>query len=181
MPARLRISRRIPNREQQSGHFRSPDRKHCGNAKRPLGGRFAVGRVTLLVGLGLELFPDPSRLPRALAQIVEFRPPDGTLALDLDRRDQRRIGLEGSFDPFAAGNLADDERRVEPPVSPRDHHSFVGLDALSLAFDHVDADDDRVTGGKGRNLPPQAGDLFLLEYLNQVRHSFLLPGNPVDP
>src|SRR5438309_1307656 len=86
----------------------------------------------------LELFADPGRLARAAAQVIELGAANVALALDLDAGDQRRIGLERALHALAAADLAHREAGVQPAVALADHHAFVGLDALALAFDHVD-------------------------------------------
>src|SRR5450759_2484151 len=78
------------------------------------------------------------------------------------------MGLEGTLDALAGRNLAHDERRIEPAVAPGDHHAFVGLDALAVAFYHVDVHHHRVTGLEIGNAFPEARDFFGFEFLYQV-------------
>ena len=97
-----------------------------------------------------ELFADARRLAGAVAQVVELGAAHVAVALHFDRRDQRRIGLERALHAFAAGDLAHGERRVEAAVALGDHHAFVGLHALALAFDDVDVDDRRCRRARSR-------------------------------
>src|SRR5882762_10429326 len=89
---------------------------------------------------------DARRLAGAIAQVVELRAAHVALALHLDRRDERRIGLEGALDALARGDLAHDERGVQAAVPLGDHHALEGLRALALALDDVDIDDHGVAG-----------------------------------
>ena len=98
-----------------------------------------------------QLFFDAGRLARALAQVVELGAPHVAAALDLDRGDQRAVGLERALDAFAARDLANDEARVEAAVALGDDDAFERLDALARAFDDVDADDDGVARRERRD------------------------------
>src|SRR6185295_2170713 len=91
-----------------------------------------------------ELFLDPRRLARAAAQVVQLRAAHVAAALDLDRCDQRAVGLERALDTLAARDLANDEARVQAAIALRDHDALECLDALARAFDDVDADDHGV-------------------------------------
>src|SRR5688572_1367150 len=106
------------------------------------------GRSALRAGgfVAADALADARRLARALAQVVELRAPHFALALDLDRGDQRRVGLEGALDALARRDLAHDERRVQAAVALGDHHALERLHALPLALDHVHVDDHRVAG-----------------------------------
>jgi hypothetical protein len=57
---------------------------------------------------------------------------------------------------------------VQAAIALGDHDAFVGLHALAAAFDDVDADDHRVAGGELGDGLAQAGNLFLLEGLDQI-------------
>src|SRR3972149_11653338 len=76
--------------------------------------------------------------------------------------------LESAFDALAGGDLAHDERGIEPAVALGDHHAFVGLDALAVALDHVDVHHHRVAGLEIWNGFSEARDLFGFEFLYQV-------------
>src|SRR4051794_3061688 len=89
-----------------------------------------------------QLLADPRRLAGAATQVIELGAAHVAAALHLDRRDHRRIGLERALHAFAAGDLAHREAGVEAAVALADDDAFVGLDALALAFDHRDVDDD---------------------------------------
>src|SRR5688572_7131475 len=128
-----------------------------GGAARGGAGIFAADALT-----------DARRLARALAQVIELRAPHLALALDLDRGDQRRVGLERALHAFAGGHLAHDERRVEAAVALGDDHAFERLHALPLALDHVDADDHGVAGRKVGHVLFEALDFFQLEGSDQI-------------
>src|SRR5690606_9703904 len=80
-----------------------------------------------------ELFLDARRLARAVAQVVQLGAAHVAAALDFDAGDLRRIQLERTFDGFARGDLADDERRVQATVALGDDDAFVGLHTLAGA------------------------------------------------
>ena len=66
-------------------------------------GGYVAGSLALCpVHVAVELLADARRLAGATAQVVELRAAHVALALDLDRRDQRRVGLERALDAFAA-------------------------------------------------------------------------------
>src|SRR5262249_21951161 len=87
-----------------------------------------------------ELFANPRRLARTIAEVVKLRAAHVALSLDLDARNEGRIGLKGSFDPFATRNLAHDKRGIEPTISLGDDDTLVGLHPFALAFDHAHVD-----------------------------------------
>src|SRR5262249_31954511 len=99
-----------------------------------------------LLGFGLaaqavaRAFGDARRLAGAAAQVIELGPPHRAAPHHVDRGDPRRIEREDALDPFAVGNLAQGEVRVEPGILAGDAHPLEGLDALALAFDDLDAD-----------------------------------------
>src|SRR5207249_7662805 len=95
-----------------------------------------------------KLLANARGLSRPVAEVVELGAAHVAFALDLDRGEQRRIGLESTLDAFAARNLAHDERRVEPAIALRDDHALVGLHALALAFDDAHVDDDGISRSK---------------------------------
>jgi hypothetical protein len=107
-------------------------------------------------------------LPERSTQVVELGTPDVAAALDLDRGDQRRVGLEGPFDALARGDLADDETGVEAAVALGDDDAFVGLQTFARALLDLDLDDDRVAGRELRNDLAQTGDFLLLKLLDQI-------------
>src|SRR5690606_17153649 len=122
-------------------------------------------------GLANQLFLDASGFARQVAQIIQFSTADVATALDFDRGDLRRIQLESTLDGFARRDLAHGERGIQAPVAAGDDHAFVGLGALARAFDHVDAHDDRIAGGKIGDGAAfgQARDFFFFEGFDQVQ------------
>src|SRR5690606_22843645 len=116
---------------------------------------------------------DTSRFARTIAQVVQLRATYVTATLDFDRRDQRRIQLERTFHAFTRRDLANDEVRVQTTVTTRDHDAFVCLCTLAGAFDHVDADGDRIARCKVGDVLAETGDFFLLELLDQIHFPLL--------
>src|SRR5258705_6896125 len=110
-------------------------------------------------------------LARELAHVIELGAPHVAFALELDRVDQRGIGLEGALYALARGHLAHGERGIDAAVLLGDHHALICLHALALAFDDADVDDHRVAWRKLGELLPHALDFFCFELLNDV-HRF---------
>jgi hypothetical protein len=70
--------------------------------------------------------------------ITTDNPPFATLT------NGRAVGLEDALDALAMGNLAHRERAVEAAIAAGDDDAFISLDALAVAFAHLDLDDNRV-------------------------------------
>src|SRR5712691_8653661 len=84
--------------------------------------------------LAFDFLADARALARELAHVVEFRAAHGAFSLQLDRVDQRGVGLEGALDALARGHLAHRERGIDAAVLLGDHHALVSLYALALSF-----------------------------------------------
>src|SRR5690606_9185757 len=136
--------------------------------RRRRSGRVRSRRGRARVDGRADALADARGLAGALAQVVELGAAHLALALDLDRGDERRVGLERALHALARGDLAHDERRVEAAVALGDHHALEGLRAPALALDHVHVDDDRVAGREVGNRLLQPLDFFLLESLDEV-------------
>jgi hypothetical protein len=104
----------------------------------------------------------------ARATLVALSATHRTAALDLDAGNAGAVQGERTLNAFAVGDLAHDEARVQATVAAGNHHTFVSLQALARAFNHVDAHDDRVARGKDRNGFVQTSNFFLLKGLDQV-------------
>src|SRR5882757_889527 len=98
--------------------------------------------------LAFDLLADARALAGELAHVVELRAAHVAFALELDRGDQRRVGLKRSLDALARGHLAHGERGVDAATLLGDHHAFVSLQALALAFDDAHVDDHGVARGE---------------------------------
>src|SRR5713101_6605513 len=110
--------------------------------------------------LAFDFLADARALARELAHVVEFRAAHGAFSLQLDRVDQRGVGLEGALDALARGHLAHRERGIDAAVLLGDHHALVGLYALALAFDDAHVHYHRVARGKFGELAPHPPELF---------------------
>ena len=64
--------------------------------------------------------------------------------------------LEGALDALARRDFAHGERGVDAAILLRDHHAFVGLDSLAVAFLHVHVHDHGVAGREHGQLSPEA-------------------------
>src|SRR5258708_2078993 len=130
--------------------------RRCG----PCGGAFAADVFASALG-------DACRFTATAAQVIELGASDRTAAHHLDRGDARRMERKDPFHPFAIGNLAQCEVRVDPGILAGDADALEGLDALALAFDDAQADAHRVPGLEWRHRPAgdQPGDLLGFELL----------------
>ena len=55
----------------------------------------------------VELLANTRRFTRTLAKVIKLRAADVAAALQFHARDERRVGLERPFHPFAPGGIAD--------------------------------------------------------------------------
>src|SRR5258706_15153493 len=183
-PARVRAAERQPRciavgrtggAKRRGGLTRAPDHPAaCGGTPPRRGGdaqRLLLAAPLAARLVAFDFLADARPLARELAHVIELGAPHVAFALELDRVDQRGIGLEGALDALARGHLAHGERGIDAAVLLRDHHALVGLDALALAFDDADVADHRVARGKLGDLLSHALDFFLFELLNDV-HRF---------
>src|SRR5258706_537668 len=139
-----------------------------GHHVQKLTGGFFLDRRQHFAIDAFQLLANARLLAGEAAQVIELGAAHVAFALHLDGGERRRVGLERSLHALAARDLAHDEIGVEAAVALGDHHAFVGLLALLVALDHRDLHDDRVARREFRDLAPEAGDLFLLEFRNQV-------------
>src|SRR5260221_10524226 len=141
--------------------------------------RVPAGGPSLLLAallVAFDFLADARALARELAHVVELGAAHVAFPFQLDRIDHRRVGLESALDTLARGHLAHGERGIDAAVLLGDHHAFVGLHALALAFDDADVDDHRVARGELGKLLPHALDFFCFELLNDV-HRFAPSSN----
>src|SRR6185437_3786268 len=118
-----------------------------------------------------DLFLDPRRLAREIPQVVELGAADVAAALDGDVADRGAVGLEHALHALSVRDLADREGGVEAAVAACDHDAFVGLDALSVAFDDLHLHNHRVARLEIRDL---AGHALFLELLDDLAHFLIL-------
>src|ERR1700682_988945 len=104
------------------------------------GGGGAGDRDALAAGIFATALGDARLFAPETAQIIKFGAPYRAAAHDLDRADPRRVEREDAFHPFAVGDLAQGEVRVDPGILAGDAHPFKGLDALPLVYDDADPD-----------------------------------------
>src|SRR5882672_9086857 len=100
-------------------------------------GGLAVLAMVLLLG-------DARRLAAPSAQVIELGATHLAAAHDLHRVDHRRKDREDALDALAVGDLAHGEILVEAGAGAPDADALIGLDAGTLALDHLDVDDQRV-------------------------------------
>src|SRR6516162_2732839 len=130
------------------------------------------GLVHRLVGGGaMVLFLGDARcLAAPSAQVIELGAAYLSAAHDPDGIDHGRIERENALHTFAIGDLAHREILVEARASAPDADAFVGLDAGTLALDHLVVDEDGIARGEVRDVLAcgELGNLLLLELLNEV-------------
>src|SRR5205085_10085535 len=117
---------------------------------------------------GVTALGDTGRLAGAATQIIELRAADGAAAHDLDRIDVRRIKREDALDALAEADLADGEAAAHAAVGAGDADAFEILDAGALAFDHLDADAERVARAEFGDILAGGGNGLGLERLDEV-------------
>src|ERR1700688_5066931 len=122
------------------------------------------------VGPGLDLLFDARGLAGQIAQVVQLRAPHTAAALDRNLGDARAVDRESALDALAVRNLAYRERGVETSIAARDDDAFIRLNALAIAFDHLDLHHDRIAGLERRYL---AGHALGFECLNDVHRRLL--------
>src|SRR5262245_22062766 len=116
------------------------------------------------------LLADARGFAAATAQIVKLGAAHLAAAHELDRVDHRRIERKHALHAFAVGNLAYREILVEARARAPDANALIGLDTRSLAFHHLDVDEDGIARPKIRDLLAggKLGDLLFLKLLNHI-------------
>src|SRR3569623_1411742 len=129
-----------------------------------LGGNAFLGRARV-AALG-----DARRLAGTAAQVIELGATHRALADHFDAVDVRRIEREDALDALTERNLADSEVAAHALVRPRDAHALVILHAGACAFDHLDADLQRIAGTEIGNILRfvELGDVLRLDRLDEV-------------
>src|SRR5699024_5073374 len=93
-------------------------------------------------------------------------------ALDLDRLDQRTVGLEDALHAGAVRHLADGKGGVDATIAFGDAHALECLQTLALAFANPQVDHHRVTSREIRHF---AFGLFLVDLVDDIAHDCLFP------
>src|SRR4051794_30731136 len=112
----------------------------------------------------------PRRLALQIAQVVQLGAADLGRARDFDLGNGRRVERKDALDSLAERHLAHGEGRARAAAVHADDHTLEHLDALLVAFAHLDVHLDRVAGLHRRPL----GQLRLFDQLNRAHHSLLL-------
>src|SRR5262249_2647861 len=120
-------------------------------AARPLGG--LLGLLGDQLALGFDVLGDTARLAAQVAQGVGAGAAHHALAHHLDFPDRRAVQREDALDAFAEADLAHRERGVHAGVLAADAQALVDLDALAVAFLHLDVHAQRVAGFETRHRP----------------------------
>ena len=120
-------------------------------AARPLDG--LLGLLGDQLALGLGVLGDAARLAAQVAQVIELGAAHDALADDLDLPDARAVEREHALDAFAEADLAHRERGVHAGVLAGDAEAFIDLQALAVAFLHLDVHAQRVAGLEARHRP----------------------------
>src|SRR5205814_5917698 len=98
------------------------------------------------VALDRPALGDSGGLTGTPAQVIELGSADIAAAHDLDLVDDRRIEREDALDTLAEADLAHGEAGADALVRAGNAHAFERLHAGAIAFDHLDADAQRVAG-----------------------------------
>src|SRR5690349_20770353 len=83
---------------------------------------------------GSDLFLDPGRFARQVAQVVQLGASHAAPALHGDLADSGAVHLKDALDALTMRNLANGERGVEAAVALGNHDAFVRLHTLAVAF-----------------------------------------------
>src|SRR4029453_5708076 len=103
--------------------------------------------------LGLGVLGDAARLAAQVAQVVELGAAHDALADDLDLPDARAVEREHALHTLAEGDFAHRERGVHAGVLAADAQALIDLQALAVAFLHLDVHAERIAGLKARHRP----------------------------
>src|SRR5437868_4413673 len=136
-------------------------------AARSLGFGSLAARNVTLDGAALG---DAGGFTGAAAQVIKLGAADVAAAHHLDMVDDRRIEREDALDALAETDLAHREAGADALVRAGDAHPLEILHASAVAFDHLDADAQRVARaefGDGLVLGERVNG-FALERLDQV-------------
>src|SRR5262245_60261561 len=120
-------------------------------APRPLGSLF--GLLGDQLALGLDVLGDAARLAAQIAQVIELGAAHHALAHHLDLPDRGAVEREDALDAFAEADLAHRERGVHAGILAGDAKALVDLDALAVAFLHLDVHAQRGAGFETRHRP----------------------------
>src|SRR5215470_3143723 len=120
-------------------------------APRPLGG--FLGLLGDQLALGLDVLGDAACLAAQVAQVIELGTAHHALAHHLDFPDRRAVEREDALDAFAEADLAHRERGVHAGILAADAQALVDLDALAVAFLHLDVHAQRVARFETRHRP----------------------------
>src|SRR6185436_10629671 len=109
--------------------------------------------VRLCLGLPGEIlapFADAGRLALQVAEVVELGAAYAAAAHHLDAVDRRRVEREDALDADAARHLARGEGLADAAALPADDDALEDLDALLVAFHHLDVHAHGVSGAEIR-------------------------------
>src|SRR5690606_33531379 len=112
-----------------------------------------------------QLFLDTRCLTTELTQVVQLGLANIAATLQLDRFDLAAKRLEGTLHTNAVGYLTDSERRVQTAVATTDDHALERLQTLTLTFNNLHLNYDRIAGAEFRDF---LGHLFSFNFSDNV-------------
>src|SRR5689334_3686169 len=121
------------------------------------------------LALGLDVLGDAARLAAQVAQVIELGAAHDALTDDLDFPDVRAVERKHALDALVERDLAHRERGVHARVLARDALAFVDLDALAVAFLHLEVHPERIARLETRHRP-FGGDLVHLGLAQRVEN-----------
>src|ERR1044072_6699322 len=121
-------------------------------APRTLGGLLGLLGDQLALGLGVR--GDAARLAAQIAPGIELGAAHDAPSDDLDLPDAGAIEREHALHTLAEGDLAHRERGVHAGVLAADAQALIDLQALAVAFLHLDVHAQRIAGLEARHRPP---------------------------
>src|SRR6185312_3240028 len=105
------------------------------------------------LALGLDVLGDAARLAAQVAQVIELGAAHDALTDDLDFPDVRAVEREHALDALVEADLAHGERGVHAGVLAGDALAFVDLNALAVAFLHLEVHPERIARLETRHRP----------------------------
>src|SRR5579883_247862 len=121
------------------------------------------------LALGLDVLGDAARLAAQVAQVIELGAAHDAFTDDLDFPDVRAVEREHALDALVERDLAHGERGVHAGILAGDALAFVDLDALAVAFLHLEVHPERIARLETRHRP-FGGDLVHLGLAQRIEN-----------
>ena len=121
----------------------------------------------------VQLFLDTGRSTATLAEIIELGLANVTAPFNTDAIDLGAVRLERSLHTDAMRYLPNRKRRVKASIPLADHHAFIGLKSLTVAFPDPHLNNDGIARSEIRQITFQLIILNLFDNLVLAHEPFL--------